>query len=64
MASYKTIYILVEDSRETGFLRGDGITGQVCYSLKESIRAEIEADSDFVSPNGDIRVHIAQAEED
>jgi len=36
MASYKTVYILVEDSRETGFLRGDGITGQVCYSLKEA----------------------------
>lgn len=32
----KTIYILVEDSRDTGLLRGDGITGQICYSLKEA----------------------------
>lgn len=32
----KTIYILVEDSRETGLLRGDGVTGKICYSLKEA----------------------------
>lgn len=36
MAKRKTIFILVEDSRETGLLSGDGITGTICYSLKET----------------------------
>ena len=36
MAKYKTIYILVEDGRETGLLSGDGITGKICYSLKKA----------------------------
>lgn len=36
MAKYKTIYILVEDGRETGLLRGNGCTGTICYSLEEA----------------------------
>ena len=33
---HKTIYILVEDARETGLTRGDGCTGTICYSLEDA----------------------------
>lgn len=32
---YKTIYIIIEDARETGLIRGDGCSGTICYSLEE-----------------------------
>ena len=35
-----------------------------CGTPKENIRAELEQDSDFLSPNGDINVVIAQADDE
>jgi hypothetical protein len=32
----KAVYILVEDSRETGLTSGNGITGKICYSKLEA----------------------------
>ena len=33
---FKTIYIILDDHRETGWGSGDGISGGICYSKKEA----------------------------
>lgn len=35
MAKYKTVFILLEDSRDTSMVHGNGCTGDVFYSLDD-----------------------------
>lgn len=39
------------------------MAAEQCSRLKDEIRRELETDLDFLSPNGDIHIHIAQAED-
>ena len=38
--------------------------GEQCDTPADAIRSELEEDGNFQSPNGDIVVHIAQAEDE